>query len=107
MKLDLSSTSIPTSTQWFKKSEACEEQPDLSTYKTLIADKEKLGYTSPKQCTYTKIKHSHLLEAKDGTQSTSAHQLILAEMNFIFNPLISTLVISRNKNGSTLLDLLI
>ena len=67
LSLDMSQTNFPVSTQYFKKSEACEEKPDLSTYKTLIEDKEKKGYTSPKQCTYTKIKHSHMVATKDGT----------------------------------------
>ena len=31
----------------------------------------------------------------------------MAEMNFIFNPIISTIVISRNQKGGSFLDLLI
>lgn len=48
LTVDMSATTFPVSTQYFKKSEACEEKPDLSTYKTLIADKEKKGYSAPK-----------------------------------------------------------
>ena len=67
LKIDMGSTSFPTSTQYFKKSEACEEQPDLSSYKSVISDKEKRGYTAPKECSYTKIKHSHQVGNKDGS----------------------------------------
>jgi hypothetical protein len=48
LPLKMDSTSYPVSSQYFKKSEACEEKPNLSTYKTLVEDKEKKGYSSPK-----------------------------------------------------------
>ena len=96
-----------TQTVYYKKSEVCEATPDFSKRASVIEDKQSKGYEAAKTCSYAKLKLSNTVQTKSAPDNAQSPGKTIVEMNFILNPFISTLVISKDENQFTLVDLLV